>query len=214
MAYLVLVRHGESKWNAKGLWTGWTDIDLDEAGKLEARKTAELIRGFKFDTVFCSPMKRCRQTLDELRTVIDLENVQTEFADALKERNYGDFTGKNKWEIEKQVGEEEFTKIRRSWDYPLPNGESLKMVYERALPYYKEGIEPIVKSGKNVLVVAHGNSIRALLKHLENIPDEQISQVEVGIAQAIIFALDSEGKVIKKEVRGGIADVPHKNTKI
>ncbi len=209
MSYLALVRHSESEWNAKGLWTGWTDIDLGEAGRVEARKTAELIKDIKFDAVFCSPLARCRQTLDELRTVIDLENVQTEFVDALKERNYGDFTGKNKWEIEKQVGEEEFIKIRRAWDYPLSNGESLKDVYERAMPYYKKSIEPIVKSGKNVLVVAHGNSIRALLKYLENIPDEQISSVEVGIAQAVILELDSAGKVIKKEVRGGVKDAPH-----
>jgi len=207
MAYLVLVRHGESAWNAKGLWTGWTDISLDPLGRIEAQKTARLLTNFKFGAIFCSPLARCRETLDEMAGILKLDTSQTVFADELKERNYGDFTAKNKWDVQKQVGEDEFEKIRRSWDYQIPNGESLKQVYERAVPFYIGNVEPALKEGKNVLIVAHGNSIRALLKFLEDIPDNEITHVEVGIAQAIIFTMSSNGEVMGKEIRGGTPDV-------
>jgi 2,3-bisphosphoglycerate-dependent phosphoglycerate mutase len=211
MSYLVLVRHGESEWNAKGLWTGWTDIGIDEKGKQEARETAKLIKDINFEAVFCSPLKRCRETLEVIEKELGFANVPTAFSDAIKERNYGDFTGKNKWEIEKQVGAEEFTKIRRSWDHPLPNGESLKDVYGRAVPFYEAEIKPKLMQGENILVVAHGNSIRSLLKHLENLTDEQITGIEVGIAQAIVFKIDENGKIVGKEIRGGAKDVPHEH---
>ena len=128
--------------------------------------------------------------------------VQTIEDPALNERNYGIYTGKNKWQIKEHVGEEEFQKIRRSWDYPIENGESLKQVYQREIPYYLEEIEPKLKQGKNVIMVSSGNGIRALVKYLENIPDAKISELEVGTGEAIVYQIDQDGKVIGKEVKG------------
>src|SRR5687768_14008251 len=125
MAYLVLVRHGTSEWNAKGLWTGWTDIGLAEAGREEARKTAESLKDIHFDYAYTSDLSRAKQTLDEVLTIIG-QNPPITADSALKEKNYGIYTGKNKWDIQKEAGDETFLKIRRSWDYVIPEGESLK----------------------------------------------------------------------------------------
>lgn len=201
MARLILVRHGKSEWNLKGLWTGWTDVSLAPVGQADARETARLIEDIQIDTVFTSKLKRAKETWEEMNKVLK-RKVPVIESEALNERDYGDFTGKNKWEVEKEVGEEEFLKIRRSWDYPLPNGESLKQVSERVLPYFHEHVEPLLKAGKNVLISAHGNSLRALAKYLESISDDDISKVEFVPASAYIYELDYEGKVIKKEIFG------------
>ena len=128
-------------------------------------------------------------------------HIPEEHSDALDERDYGDYTHHNKWEMEKLFGHEEFEKIRRDWDKPIPNGETLKMVYERAVPFFMEKILPAVAKGENVLVVAHGNSDRALLKYIENISDADISGVEMPFGAIYIYELDADGKMIKKEVR-------------
>ncbi len=202
MAYLVLVRHGLSEYNKKGLWTGWTDIPLAPEGIDEARKTGEELKGMSFDYCYSSPLLRARQTLNEIKKILGIEHVKTIEDPALNERNYGIFTGKNKWQIKEQVGEEEFQKIRRSWDYPIKNGESLKQVYEREIPYYQEEIEPKLKQGKNVIISSSGNDLRALAKYLENIPDDKISELEVGTGEAIVYQIDETGKVVNKEIRG------------
>ncbi len=202
MAYLVLVRHGLSEYNKKGLWTGWTDIPLATEGFEEARKTANELKDIKFDYTYTSPLTRSRQTLLEIKKILGIESLPTLEDPALNERNYGIYTGKNKWQIKDQVGEEEFKKIRRSWDYPIPEGESLKQVYEREIPYYLEDILPKLKSGKNVLVAASGNNLRALVKYLENIPDEEIANLEIGTGEAYVYEIDSNGNVINKEIRG------------
>ncbi len=201
MAYLVLVRHGESEWNAKGLWTGWTDVNLSENGREEARKAGEALHDIHFDYAYTSALKRAQQTLQEIQTVLGTNLIATEDK-ALNERSYGDFTGKNKWEVKEQVGEEEFQRLRRSWDYPPANGESLKMVYERVLPYYQAEIEPKLKEGKNVIIAAHGNSLRALIKHLEGISDEEITKLELATGGLYVYQIDAEGKVTSKEIRG------------
>lgn len=202
MSYLVLVRHGKSEWNERGWWTGWRDIPLSPAGFEEARKTGEELKDIHFDASYTSVLIRAKQTLEEILKVIDQPNIPVASDKALNERDYGDFTAKNKWELKEQLGEEEFQKIRRSWDGQPPNGESLKMVYERAVPYYKKTIEPEIKAGKNVLVSAHGNSLRALVKYLENIPDEKIAELEIGTGEAYVYDINSEGKVESKEIRG------------
>lgn len=199
MPYLVLVRHGESKWNQQGLWTGWTDIELDEKGKEIGRKDGDFLKNIHFDISFTSKLKRAKQTLEEIKKVIG--DIPTEESSALNERNYGIYTGKNKWEIEKQVGEEEFLKIRRGWNVPIENGETLKDVYERVILYYKEKILPEIKLEKNVLISAHGNSLRALVKFLENISDEQISNLELQTGEIYIYQMDSIGKIISKEIK-------------
>ena len=201
MAHLILVRHGESEWNAKGLWTGWTDVNLSENGRVEAKKAGESLKDIHFDYAYTSALKRAQQTLEEIQGVLGI-NLEPTADKALNERSYGDFTGKNKWEVKEQIGEEEFQRIRRSWDYPPANGESLKMVYERVLPYYQAEIEPKIKEGKNVIIAAHGNSLRALIKYLEKISDESITKLELPTGGLYVYELDQEGKVTSKEIRG------------
>lgn len=201
MAYLALVRHGESEWNAKGLWTGWTDVNLSSKGREEARAAGELIKDIHFDLAYTSLLSRAKQTLDQIKFVTDRDDLPTTENKALNERDYGEMTGKNKWEIKEQVGEEEFLRLRRSWDYPPPGGESLKMVFERVLPYYQNEILPKLKEGKNILIAAHGNSLRALIKELEQIPDDEIPHLELATGEVYIYQLNSEGQVTQKEIR-------------
>ena len=203
MAYLVLIRHGESEWNAKGLWTGWTDIPLSAKGHEEAKLAGEALKDIQFDLAYTSALKRAKETLVDIQKVTGQMDLPTTEDKALNERNYGDLTGKNKWEVKEQVGEEAFQKLRRSWDYPPPNGESLKMVYERVLPYYENEILPKLKEGKNIIIAAHGNSLRALIKHLDNISDEEIPNLEMATGGIYIYQIDPEGKVLSKEIRGG-----------
>jgi len=208
MTYLVLIRHGESEWNAKSLWTGWTDVELTEKGRGQARDTGLLLKDIKFDICFISKLKRAKSTWDEIRMQIHAEEIATIEDKALNERDYGDLTGKNKWKIKEEYGEEQFQKWRRSWDIRPSNGESLKDVFDRVIPYYKIKILPELRNGKNVIVVAHGNSLRALIKYLENIPDGEIAEVEIGFSEAWVYEIDREGKIVGKEVRTAVAETP------
>ncbi len=201
MAHLILIRHGQSEWNAKGLWTGWNDPDLNNKGREEAQNAAEKIEDIKIDKAYTSDLKRAQQTLQEIKKKLDLHKLPTVIAPELKERNYGDLAGKNKWDVKKKYGEEQFMKWRRSWDYPIPNGESLKDVYHRVLPYYEEHILPELKKGKNILISAHGNSLRGLVKHLDNISDNEISKLEIGTGEVYVYHFDEKGKVTFKEIR-------------
>lgn len=200
MATLALVRHGESTYNAQGIWTGWDDPPLSEKGREEAQTAGNLIKDIKFDYAFTSPLLRSTQTFDEALKTAGL-TVSPGIAPDFKERNYGDYTGKNKWDVKKQLGEDGFKKLRRAWDDPIPNGETLRDVYNRAVPYYQKEVLPKLKTGKNILIVAHGNSLRALTKYLENISDQGIEDVEIPTGQVIIYQIDSEGKVASKEIR-------------
>lgn len=200
MTTLSLVRHGESTWNARGVWTGWQNPPLSEKGVDEARKAGQQLKGIKFDIVYVSDLLRARQTLDEITKVLDIQ-IPTTTTKALRERDYGDYTQKNKWEIEKQMGEDEFKKIRRGYDHPIPNGESLKDVYDRVVPYYQTVILPNLRNGKNILISAHGNSLRALTKYLEDISDEEISNLEIPTGQVIVYEINSEGKITSKQIR-------------
>ena len=202
MTYLVLVRHGKSEYNERGLWTGWTDVPLVESGFEEARKTGNELKDIHFDLAYSSTLIRAKQTLDTILKQINQTDLQVISDQALNERNYGDYTGKNKWDIKKEVGDEEFQKIRRGWDNPPPNGESLKMVYDRTVPYFQAEIEPKLKEGKNILISAHGNSLRALVKYLENIPDDKIAYLEIGTGEAYVYKMDGQGKIESKEIRG------------
>lgn len=199
MAKLILVRHGESEWNAKGLWTGWTDIGLSEKGKQQARLAGEKLKGFQIDFGFTSVLSRAKQTLQEIKNVLGID-IPTFEDKALNEKNYGIYTGKNKWEIKKEAGEEKFLKIRKSWDYQIPNGESLKQVYERVIPYFQNKILRYLKQGKNVLISAHHNSLRALVKYLENISDIDIPNIEIKVGEVDIFEIDKKGNVTSKKI--------------
>ncbi len=201
MAYLVLVRHGMSEWNIKGLWTGWTDVPLVEQGIEEARKAGENIKGIHFDQGFTSKLIRAQQTMNEIKHLIGQDSLPVEENLALNERNYGELTGKNKWDVQKQYGEEQFQKWRRGWDCPIPGGETLKDVYNRVAPYYENHILPVLKQGKNILVTASHNSLRALVKLLENVPEEQIPSLEITTGEVYVYEIDTTGKILSKEIK-------------
>lgn len=198
---LILARHHESEWNKLGLWTGLRDRHLDQYGFDKSEDMGLLIKDIKIDYAFASMLVRSIETLSCMLNVCKRYEVPTEHSAALNERDYGDYTGKNKWQMEKLLGEEEFKKLRRSWDYPLPNGESLKAVSDRAVPYFLEKILPRVQENKNILVVAHGNSLRTLIKYIENISDEGIADVEMPFGAIMIYDLDANGHMIHKETR-------------
>ena len=200
MGKLVLVRHGESVWNAKGLWTGRTDIDLTENGREQARKAGEAIKDLSFAIAFTAPLIRTRHTLDEIKAILVDKTFPDYIDPALTERDYGELTGKNKWEVEKEYGEEQFTKWRRSWDTPPPGGESLKDVYTRLIPFYETLVAPRLKEGQNVLIVSSGNELRALTKYLENISDQDIEHFEIKTGEVHEYDIDKEGNVVKKTV--------------
>lgn len=202
MAYLALVRHGESEWNAKGLWTGLVDIELSKKGREEAKKAATLIKDINFDTTYTSVLRRAIETLDEMKKILEAESVPVHKDKALNERDYGDLTGKNKWKIKEEYGQKQFLKWRRSWDYPIPNGETLKDVYNRVIPYYKDHILPELKKGKNVLVSAHGNSLRTLIKYLDHVSDKEIPKLEIELGQVYLYQVNQKGDVTSKEIRG------------
>lgn len=201
MAYLILIRHGQSEWNKKGLWTGFTDISLNDKGKDEAKKAAFAIKGVKIDLAFTSVLKRAKETLDIILDTLGIQYIPIHEDFALNERDYGKLTGKNKWEIKKIYGDEQFQNIRRGWDYPIPEGETLKDVYNRAVPYYQKKILPQLKNGKNCLIVAHGNSLRALVKYLEKIDDAKIASLEIGTGDVYVYQIDQEDNIIAKEIR-------------
>lgn len=201
MAYLVLVRHGQSKWNALGLWTGLRDIELSKEGRKEAQRAAKMLKDIPFHATYTSRLKRAKDTLEEIKKILKISHIPSTAHEALNERDYGQLTGKNKWEIKKMHGEEKFKKLRRSWDHPIPGGESLKDVHSRVVPYYQEKILSDLKKGRNVIVSAHGNSLRALVKHLDNIPDHKIAELEIGTGDVNVYEIDSKGKILRKEIR-------------
>lgn len=201
MAYLVLVRHGESKWNAQGIWTGITDISLDETGRENSQKIGEVLKGLEFQLAFTSKLKRAQETLTEILQVLGKTDLPVVEDGALNERDYGKLTGKNKWEVEKEYGQKRFNQWRRGWDYPVPGGETLKDVYQRVALFYVQQILPQLLTGKNVLVVAHGNSLRALIKYLEGISDDDVTKLEVTADKIFIYTLDRNGKIVNKGIR-------------
>ncbi|OGH21243.1 MAG: hypothetical protein A2958_01970 [Candidatus Levybacteria bacterium RIFCSPLOWO2_01_FULL_38_13] len=200
MATLALVRHGESTWNAKGVWTGWQDPPLSIRGIEESRKAGKKLKDIKFDLAFTSDLLRAQQTLKQIGYVLK-EQILAVVSPALKERNYGTYTGKNKWSILKELGEEGFKKLRRGWDVPVPNGETLKDVYNRTVPYYEKEILPKLKEGKNVLVSAHGNSLRALVKYLDGLTDTEVENLEIPTGEVIVYKVGTDGNVVSKELR-------------
>ncbi|MBO9420164.1 2,3-bisphosphoglycerate-dependent phosphoglycerate mutase [Labrenzia sp. R4_2] len=195
---LVLVRHGQSEWNLKNLFTGWKDPGLTDQGFAEAHKAGEQLRDLKlnFDLAFTSVLSRAQKTLGIILEELDQTGLETFKDQALNERDYGDLTGMNKDEAREKFGEEQVHIWRRSYDIPPPGGESLKMTAERVLPYYKAEILPRVLSGKRTIVAAHGNSLRSLIMELEGLSPEEILKRELGTGKPIIYRLDEDGKVI------------------
>jgi 2,3-bisphosphoglycerate-dependent phosphoglycerate mutase len=205
---IILARHHESEWNKLGLWTGKRDRHLTDYGFKKSEDMGLLLRGVSIDCAFASMQVRSIETLSCILNVCERYDVPTEHSAALNERDYGDYTGKSKWDMEEILGEEEFKKLRRDWDYPIPNGESLKIVYERVVPFYLANILPKAKEGKNVLVVSHGNALRALIKYMENISDQAMADVEMPFGVIYIYDVDENGRKIEKETRTTESQVP------
>ena len=198
---LAISRHAESEWNLLGKWTGLTDVNLTQKGHDEAFKIGEILKDLQFDVVYTSEQKRTHQTLAGILKGSVHPEVTHHVHGAVNERDYGDLTGKNKWEVQKEIGDEAFTGIRRGWDYPVPGGETLKDVHGRVVPFFEAEIKPRLLAGENVLLVAHGNSIRALIKHLEDIHEDEIASVEMQFGEVLLYHISDEGKAAHKEVR-------------
>lgn len=201
MAYLVLVRHGQSEWNALSKWTGWTDVGLTKKGEEEARAAAKKLHGITLHQAHSSELIRASKTLELIKEALGNVKLPTQIHKALNERDYGIYTGKNKWQVKEDIGEEEFTKLRRYWNYPVPEGETLKDVHDRTVPYYEEHILDNLKDGKNVIVAAHGNTLRALMKHLDDVAYEDVHKLEIGTGELHIYEINEDGQVTGKTIR-------------
>jgi 2,3-bisphosphoglycerate-dependent phosphoglycerate mutase len=199
MPILVLIRHGQSQWNLENRFTGWIDIPLSPKGEEEAREAGEKIKGLEFDKVYTSVLIRAIQTYEIAAEIAGLDHLPVEKDKALNERMYGDLQGLNKDEMRKKFGAEQVQLWRRSYDVAPPNGESLKDTADRVLPYYHAKIEPDLKAGKNILVVAHGNSLRALVMHLDKLSGEEVVKLEIPTGVPILYELDEKLNIISKK---------------
>ncbi len=199
---LVLVRHGESEWNKLNLFTGWRDPGLTETGTAEAHRAGKLVKaeGFVFDVAFTSALKRAQITLEIMLEELGQQGLETIKDQALNERHYGDLCGLNKDDARKKWGDEQVHIWRRSYDVPPPGGESLKDTAARVLPYYEAEILPKVLAGKNVLVSAHGNSLRALIMQLDKLSPEEILKLNLGTGEPYVYRLNADGSVASKKI--------------
>jgi 2,3-bisphosphoglycerate-dependent phosphoglycerate mutase len=221
MSKLILTRHGQSIWNAENRFTGWVDVDLSETGILEAKNSGQLIKNLKvnIDKSYTSFLKRAIKTLE---IILQENNLKLDLNTSweINERHYGSLTGLNKDETKKKIGEEQFKKYRRSWDIPpppmskndknqflfsslnadiaknkIPLTESLKDTYDRVIPFYNSKIKPDLQSNKNVLIAAHGNSLRALCKELFNISDQKINELEIPTGNPLVIEFEKNLKI-------------------
>ena len=194
---LVLVRHGQSEWNLKNLFTGWKDVDLTEAGVAEARAAGRKLKakGLGFDVAYTSALKRAQRTLDLILEEMGQSGIPIVRDQALNERDYGDLVGLNKDDARKKWGEEQVLIWRRSYDVPPPGGESLKDTVARALPYFVQEILPRVLRSDRVLISAHGNSLRALIMVLERLTPEAILKRELSTGVPIVYRLNADSTV-------------------
>ena len=202
MAYLVLLRHGQSQWNLENRFTGWVDVALTEKGEEEARQAGEKIKaaGLQFDTTFTSVLQRAIRTLELVLEILGQPHLPVEQDQALNERHYGDLQGLNKAETAKKFGDEQVRLWRRSYDIAPPGGESLENTAARTLPYLKDRILPTVQAGQHVLVAAHGNSLRSIIMHLDQLSREAVLSLELGTGVPVVYDIDAEGNVQSKEI--------------
>ena len=201
--FLVLVRHGQSEWNAKNLFTGWKNPDLTPDGKKEAINAGSLIkeRNIQFSVMFTSALKRAQITGQIILDGIEQPDIEVVKDEALNERDYGDLSGLNKDDARKEWGEEQVHIWRRSFDVPPPGGESLKDTAERVLPFFNSSILPKIIEGKNILVAAHGNSLRSLVMQLDDLSKEEVIALEIPTGAPIIYSFEgNEGPTFKENL--------------
>ena len=188
MSSLVLIRHGQSVWNAANRFTGWTDVDLSEVGVSEAEEAGRILSSHRIDVVHTSDLVRAQRTAEIIMSLNESsEGYSTKFDWRLNERNYGSLQGLNKAETAEKFGAEQVHIWRRSFDVAPPDGESLEMTAERTIPYFEEEILPDLKAGKSVLVSAHGNSLRSIVMHIEEISPEEIVSLEIQTGSPMFY---------------------------
>lgn len=195
---LVIVRHTESEWNALGKWTGSRDVHLTKKGILDAAKLGEKINDIEFDFAYLSMQIRTKETFEAFINGSGQHSLPFETSEALNERDYGVYTGMHKEAIERVIGKEAYDELRRSWDGQIEQGESLADVYQRVVPFYLRIVLPRLRHGQNILIIAHGNSIRSLIKYIENISDDDIGGLEMMQSGALVYGVDAEGRSTKK----------------
>ena len=197
---LVLVRHGESEWNRLNMFTGWQDVDLTEEGVAEAHRAGAMLKaeGAHLDMAFTSLLKRAQNTLKIILSELGQDDLPIVYDAALNERHYGDLVGLNKDEARQRWGEEQVHLWQRSYDIAPPGGESLKDTAARVLPFYAKSITPEIKAGKSVIVVGHGNSLRALVMQLDRLSPEQVKELSIGTGMPLIYRLRADGSVAEK----------------
>ena len=197
---LYLIRHGQSTYNLENRFTGWKNVDLTDLGVNQAKEAAKLLKNQNFDIAFTSNLLRAQKTLKIILEEIgcDIKTIKNE---ALNERDYGDLVGQNKSEAADKFGEDQVQIWRRSFDTPPPGGESLKMTLERTLPYFNSNIKPHLSDGKNIILSAHGNSIRSIVMDLFNYSSDQILKTEVGWCEPLVYTFNDNLEVIDFELR-------------
>jgi 2,3-bisphosphoglycerate-dependent phosphoglycerate mutase len=198
MSELILLRHGQSQWNLENRFTGWVDVPLSPKGEDEARAAGEKLRGRRIDKLYISVLKRAIDTATLALATAGIGDVPTERDAALNERMYGDLQGLNKAEAAQKWGDEQIRQWRRSYDVKPPGGESLADTAARVLPYWESQILPDVKAGKNVLVAAHGNSLRALVMHLDGLDRDQVLKLEIPTGAPLLYEIGPDGRVLAK----------------
>lgn len=196
MTTLVLLRHGESQWNLENRFTGWIDVPLSEKGVEEAKSAGEKLKEYKFDHAFTSVLKRANDTLNIVLDITRQKTIPIDYNQALNERHYGDLQGLNKAETAKKYGDAQVKIWRRSFDVPPPNGESLKNTLERVLPYWESNILPCVKKGERLIIVAHGNSLRSLVMHLDNLSKEAVLELNIPTGVPLVYEFDADAKPV------------------
>lgn len=237
MHKLVLVRHGQSTWNLENRFTGMTDVDLTDLGKAEAADAGKLLKeaGFDFDIAYTSVLKRAIKTLNIIQDVMNLDWLPVVRAWELNERHYGALQGLNKAEVAKEYGDDQVKVWRRSYDVPppalestdkrhprfdrryaslapeqLPATESLKITLDRVLPYWNSTLAPKIKSGQRMMIVAHGNSIRALVKYLDNVSEADITELNIPTGLPLVYELDANLKAIRNYYLGDAKEAARK----
>lgn len=202
MPHLVLLRHGQSQWNLENRFAGWVDVPLTQKGEEEARQAGEKMKAvqLQFDTTFTSLLQRAIRTLELALDVLGQSDLSVEQDQALNERHYGDLQGLNKAETAQKFGDEQVRIWRRSYDVPPPGGESLENTAARTLPYLTEKILPTIQAGQHVLVAAHGNSLRSIIMHLDQLSREEVLSLELGTGVPVVYDLDTTGNVQSKKI--------------
>ena len=201
MSVLVLVRHGESQWNLENRFTGWVDVPLSEKGIAEAKSAGGWLKkeNIHFDKAYTSVLRRAQDTLNFMLEVLGQTDIPVEKDQALNERHYGELQGLNKAETAKKFGDEQVKIWRRSYDIAPPGGESLKDTAARTLPYFEKHIESDLKAGKNVIVAAHGNSLRSIVMHLDKLTKEQVLELNLATGVPIIYQLGPTLQILSKK---------------